>query len=85
VKRRFGRNTVILDHEDGNGLFLGDIVKRENRFASYVELTLNDGVDPQEVVRRAIGAGARINRFELVEPSLNEIFIESVTKRGDPQ
>jgi ABC-2 type transport system ATP-binding protein len=81
VKRRFGRNTVILDYEHGDGFFLGDLVKRENRFANYVELTLNDGVDPQEVVRRAIGAGARINRFELVEPSLNDIFIESVTKR----
>ena len=27
----------------------------------------------------AMAAGARINQFELVEPSLNDIFIESVT------
>jgi ABC-2 type transport system ATP-binding protein len=81
VKRRFGRNTVILDNEEGDGFFLGDLVKSENRFASHVELILNDGVDPQEVLRRAISAGGRINRFELVEPSLNQIFIESVTTR----
>jgi ABC-2 type transport system ATP-binding protein len=81
VKRRFGRNTVILDYEDGDGFFMEDLVKRQNRFASYSELTLNEDADPQEVLRRAISAGARINRFELVEPSLNEIFIESVTKR----
>ena len=42
---------------------------------------LNADADPQEILRRAISAGARINRFELVEPSLNDIFIESVTKR----
>jgi ABC-2 type transport system ATP-binding protein len=81
VKRRFGRNTVIIDYEEGDGFFLGDLVKSENRFASHVELTLNDGIDPQEVLRRTISSGARINRFELVEPSLNQIFIESVTKR----
>jgi ABC-type uncharacterized transport system ATPase subunit len=31
------------------------------------------------VLKRALAAGARVHRFELVEPSLNEIFIESVT------
>jgi ABC-2 type transport system ATP-binding protein len=81
VKRRFGRNTVVLDYEGGDGFLTEDLVKRQNRFANYSELALNDDADPQEILRRAINAGARINRFELVEPSLNEIFIESVTKR----
>ena len=81
VKRRFGRNTVVLDYEGGDGFLTEDLVKRQNRFANYSELALNDNADPQEILRRAISAGARINRFELVEPSLNEIFIESVTKR----
>jgi ABC-2 type transport system ATP-binding protein len=79
VKRRFGKNTVILDYE-GPDSFLGDdLVKRHNRFPNYSEILLNDGADAQEVLRRALAAGARVNRFELVEPSLNEIFIESVT------
>ncbi len=83
VKRRFGRNTVIIDYEDGDGFLTDDLVKRQNRFANHSELTLNEDADPQEILRRAISAGARINRFEIVEPSLNEIFIESVTKRGE--
>lgn len=82
VKRRYGKNTIILDYE-GPDSFLGDdLVKRHNRFPNYSEILLNDGADAQEVLRRAIGAGARVNRFELVEPSLNEIFIESVTGKG---
>ena len=85
VKRRFGRNTVIIDYEDGDGFLTADLVKRENRFASHHELTLNEDADPQEILRRAISAGASINRFELVEPSLNEIFIESVTKKAEVQ
>jgi ABC-2 type transport system ATP-binding protein len=83
VKRRFGRNTVAIDFEGGNGFIGDDLVKRENRFANHVELVLNDGVDAQEVLKRAIAAGARVNRFELVEPSLNEIFIESVKGKNE--
>ena len=79
VKRRYGKNTVILDYE-GPDTFLGtDLVKRHNRFPNYSEILLNDGADAQEVLRRAITQGVRVNRFELVEPSLNDIFIESVT------
>lgn len=79
VKRRFGRNTVILDYE-GPDSFLGDdLVKHHNRFPNYSEILLNDGADAQEVLKRAVAAGARVHRFELVEPSLNEIFIQSVT------
>ena len=79
VKRRYGKNTVILDYE-GPDSFLGvDLVKQHKRFPNYSEILLNDGADAQQVLRRALEAGARVNRFELVEPSLNEIFIETVT------
>jgi ABC-2 type transport system ATP-binding protein len=79
VKRRYGKNTLILDYE-GPDSFLGvDLVKQHKRFPNYSEILLNDGADAQEVLRRALHAGARVNRFELVEPSLNEIFIETVT------
>ena len=83
VKRRFGRNTVILDYEGANSFLTHDLVKRQNRFANYSELLLNEGADPQEVLRRAIAAGARVNRFEMVEPSLNEIFIDSVKGKDE--
>ena len=78
VKRGFGRNTVRLDYEGPNSFLGDDLVKRQNTFANYSELLLNEGADSQEILRRALAAGARVNRFELVEPSLNEIFIESV-------
>jgi ABC-2 type transport system ATP-binding protein len=84
VKRRFGRNTVILDYEGENSFLGEDLVKRVNQFASHSELLLREGADAQEILRRALAAGARVNRFELVEPSLNEIFIESVTGKSQP-
>lgn len=82
VKRRFGKNTIILDYSGPDSFLGADLVKRHNRFPNYSEILLNDGADAQEVLRRALAAGARVNRFELVEPSLNEIFIESVTGKA---
>jgi ABC-2 type transport system ATP-binding protein len=83
VKGRYGRNTVILDYEGADSFLTDDLIKRLNRFPNYSELLLKEGADPQEVLRRAIQAGARVNRFELVEPSLNDIFIECVTGKSN--
>jgi ABC-2 type transport system ATP-binding protein len=82
VKGRFGRNTVILDYEGPDSFLTDDLVKRHNQFPNYSEILLQEGADAQEVLKRALAAGARVNRFELVEPSLNEIFIESVTGKS---
>ncbi len=41
-------------------------------------LTLTDGADHQAILRRGVEAGATINRFELVEPRLHEIFVRHV-------
>jgi ABC-2 type transport system ATP-binding protein len=82
VKRGFGRNTVQLDYEGPDSFLAGDGVRKMSRFANHVEILLNEGTSAQEILKEAIAAGARINRFELVEPSLNEIFIESVTGRN---
>ena len=80
VKRSFGRNTVRIDFEGDDAFLSDDLVKRHNRFTNYSEIILQDGADSQEMLRRAVVAGVRVTRFELVEPSLNDIFIESVTK-----
>jgi ABC-2 type transport system ATP-binding protein len=80
VKRSFGRNTVILDFEGDEAFLTDDLVKRHTRFANHSEILLQEAADAQEILRRAVAAGVRVNRFELVEPSLNEIFKESVKK-----
>jgi ABC-2 type transport system ATP-binding protein len=44
-----------------------------------VEAKLKPGADAQEILKAAVQSGAQIIRFELLEPSLNEIFIEKTT------
>jgi ABC-2 type transport system ATP-binding protein len=80
VKRSFGLNTVRIGFEGDEAFLTSDLIKKQNRFANYSEVLLQDGVDAQDVLQRALAAGVRVNHFELVEPSLNDIFIESVKK-----
>ncbi len=79
VKRRFGRNTVLMEYEGEDSFITDELVKRHKPMANHSEMVLHEGADAQELLRRAVAAGVRIHRFELVEPSLNDIFIECVT------
>jgi ABC-type uncharacterized transport system ATPase subunit len=45
-----------------------------------VEIRLAEG-DPQALLREA-AARLRVSRFEIVEPSLRDIFVERVTAHG---
>ncbi len=46
--------------------------------ADEIEVHLSNGTDPQQLLLKLLEAGARIDKFERVEPSLNDIFIEKV-------
>lgn len=83
VKRRHGNNTVVLAYE-GDGSFLAGLpgVERVRDSGRHVELRLRDGADTQLVLREA-AARLRLSRFEVVEPSLHDIFVETVTARGE--
>jgi ABC-2 type transport system ATP-binding protein len=45
---------------------------------------LPPGADPQELLRELVNSGARLSRFELMEPSLHKIFIDLVGEKADP-
>ena len=80
IRASYGRQDVQLEYE-GESAFLEDkqLVQSFNNYGKYVEVRLRPGADPQQLLREA-SAGARLNKFELVEPSLEQIFIEVVGK-----
>jgi ABC-2 type transport system ATP-binding protein len=85
VKSRYGKNTVALAYE-GDGGFLAGLpgVVRVSDSGRFAEIRLADGTDPQALLREA-AARLRVSRFEIVEPSLHDIFVEQVTSRsGEP-
>lgn len=80
VKSSFGRRAVALRAEgDANGA-LADarLVASVKPYGDYVEVLLADGADAQELLHRLVESGARITRFEQVEPSLHDIFLQKV-------
>jgi ABC-2 type transport system ATP-binding protein len=58
------------------------LVARADDQNRLVEIALAPGADPQELLRRLVGAGVAITRFELVQPSLHQIFLERVGAAG---
>ncbi|HKE30966.1 MAG TPA: ATP-binding cassette domain-containing protein [Candidatus Angelobacter sp.] len=80
VKAQYGKNNVQIGYE-GNGDFLqrNALVSSFNDYGNYVEVRLAPGADPQQLLRM-VADHSRVNRFELMEPSLEEIFIEMVGK-----
>jgi ABC-2 type transport system ATP-binding protein len=82
VKARHGKNTVVLAY-DGDGSFLGSLpgVAKVTDFGQFVEVRMKDGTDHQPLLREA-AARLRLRRFEIVEPSLHDIFVETVTGHG---
>jgi ABC-2 type transport system ATP-binding protein len=78
VKARFGRGRVQMQYE-GEPAFLRDKrwVDESNDFGKYVEIKPAAGVSPRDLLGRAI-QDVSIVRFEIAEPSLNEIFIQLV-------
>jgi ABC-2 type transport system ATP-binding protein len=82
VKARFGRNNVQIEYEgDGDFLQTLPMVQSVHNFGNYSEVALAKGADPQALLK-AVAARARINRFELAEPSLEKIFIDTVKNRN---
>jgi ABC-2 type transport system ATP-binding protein len=83
VKARHGKNTVALAY-DGDGAFIASLpgVAKVTDFGQYVEVRLQDGADPQPLLREA-AQRLRVRRFEIVEPSLHDIFVETVKSHGE--
>ncbi|MGZ6214398.1 MAG: ABC transporter ATP-binding protein [Candidatus Limnocylindria bacterium] len=82
VKRAMGRQVVRLatdgDDHDVSWLDGMDGIRITARREDFVELAVPSGSDPELILRTAIDRGKRVTRFEIGEPSLEEIFIEHV-------
>lgn len=82
IKAGYGKSDVQLEYEGEDGfLQRSELVQSFNNYGNYVEVRLKPGADSQELLRAAT-AKARVSKFELVEPSLEQIFIELVGKKN---
>ena len=84
VKRNFAGNAVAIEGQGDFDQIPGVLeTRREN---GTWHLALEVGTDPQAVYRALATRGnVRIERFELAEPSLDDIFVQVVSDRGSPE
>jgi ABC-2 type transport system ATP-binding protein len=80
IKARYGKLNVQIRYEgDSSFLEAPNLVQSFNDYGNYVEVRLAPGADAQQLLQRA-AAKARLSKFEIMEPSLEEIFLEVVGK-----
>src|SRR5690349_14242649 len=88
VKSAAGRRNIALSLAGGahNGVseVLNDarLISKKDDTNNFFELELAPGADSQVLLRRLVDAGASIERFELVQPSLHQIFLQRVGAQG---
>ena len=81
VKRSTGHQVVrVATSGDGDLAWLRSLphvtVTRPGQ--DYTELQVDAGADPQAVLRAAMARGGDVLRFEVADPSLEEVFVERV-------
>ena len=79
VKASYGKNRIALRATGGKAV-LDDrtIVAKVEDHADEKEIELAAGADAQVLLKKLVDSGAKITKFEQVEPSLNDIFIDQV-------
>jgi ABC-2 type transport system ATP-binding protein len=81
VKRGMRRQVVRLATDSADGTeWVEQLsgVTLTRRGEDYLELHVQDGTDPETVLQAALARGERVTRFEIADPSLEEVFIEHV-------
>jgi len=82
IKSRYERNHVIVEFEGSAAFLQSSEIAEAKNFSGHAEILLKPHGDAQKLLQEA-SAAARIYRFELVEPSLEEIFIRTVGGKVD--
>jgi ABC-2 type transport system ATP-binding protein len=83
IRQSFGRHAVALrigDHHD----VLKDpgLVSHVTEHSDELEVWLAPGATAQKLLTRLVETGAMVSKFEMIEPSLKDIFISKVGEAG---
>jgi ABC-2 type transport system ATP-binding protein len=87
VKSRYPRNRVLINFEGDERFLAHPLIESAKNYNGLAELKLHSpgGLSPdvQPLLAQALAQGTRVSRFEVMEPTLEEIFIETVGENVD--
>jgi ABC-2 type transport system ATP-binding protein len=83
VKSQFSRNAVALRLQGGESVLEDrSLISKVQRHSDGLEVLLAEKTSSQALLKELLASGAMIERFEMIEPSLHDIFIEKVTENA---
>ncbi|MCU0649135.1 MAG: ATP-binding cassette domain-containing protein [Gemmatimonadaceae bacterium] len=88
VRAEHGSRTVALAFDGGRTTAVDAVLSDRRLIAAmddqnrFLEVELAGGADPQQLLVALVQAGASLERFERVRPSLHRIFLEKVGATG---
>jgi len=82
LKNGYERNHVIVEFEGSSAFLQSEEIAEAKNFSGHAEIRLKPHGNAQKLLHEA-SAVATIYRYELVEPSLEEIFIRTVGGNPD--
>lgn len=77
IKSRYERDRVVVEFEGSDEFLKSEEIAEATNYSGHAEIKLKPHGDSQKLLHLAASM-ATIYRFELVEPSLEEIFIQMV-------
>lgn len=79
VKESYGKNLIALRAVGGDSVLQNKVlIEQVTEHADELEIQLAENANSQELLKKLIESGATVSKFEEIEPSLNDIFIEKV-------
>jgi ABC-2 type transport system ATP-binding protein len=78
IKSHYSRNRMQMTFHGSDAFLQHPAISESKCYAGLAEIKLHEEAGAQQVLAAAIACGAHISRFEVIEPSLEEIFIENV-------
>jgi ABC-2 type transport system ATP-binding protein len=88
VKAAHAGRTVVVAFDGAPDAAVDAVLRDTSLVASlddqnrFLELELASGASSAELLQRLVSAGAALQRFERVQPSLHRIFLEKVGATG---
>ena len=82
IKSSYERNRITIEFEGSADFLQSPEIEEAKNYSGHAEIKLHAHGDAQKVLHLA-AAMATIYRFELAEPSLEEIFIQTVGGKAD--
>ena len=80
IRNEFGLRHIKLEF-NGDGAFINNLpeVASFDNYGNYAEIKLNDNINPSEFLKKIIGK-LDIYQYSVIEPTLNQIFIDLIKK-----